>query len=105
MPCKLHTYKQYRIYAAAKQHLKKRPLNTINLYKEVASNTPLCKNPCNPPHTVAITTRKIEILFGKTHLFAKMLPQISVKNFSLYCLSIFSSTTDATKFSINKMSS
>ena len=88
--------KEYWIYPATKQHSKKQLLNTIKLYKEVASNISLCINPCNPPHTVAIaTTRKREskILFGSTHPLAKMLQQISEKNF-LYCLIIFPPTTD-----------
>ena len=66
-----------------KAAFKKVSLNTIKLYKELASNIPLRTNPCNPPHTVAITTtrkRESEILFGSTHPLAKMLQQISEKN-------------------------
>ena len=54
-------------------------------------NIPSCTNLRNPPHTVASTTtrkRKSEILFGSIDPSAKMLPQISEKNFSLYCLNI-----------------
>ena len=83
-------------------------LNKIKLYKEVASKIPLRTNPCNPPHTVAITTtrkRESEILFGSTHPLAKMLQQISEKNFSLYFLNIFPPTTDTTRSSTKKMSS
>ena len=62
--------------------------------------------PCNPPQT-ATTRRKreSEILFGSTYFLAKMLKQISEKNFSVYCLNIFPPTTDTTRSSTNKMSS
>ena len=80
-------------------------MNTIKLYKEVASNIPICTNPCNPPNTVAITAtrkRESEILFGSTHPSAKILQQISEKNFSLYCLNISPPTTDITRSLTNR---
>ena len=71
----------------------------------MASNIPICTNPCNPSYTVAITTtrkRESEILFGSTHPSAKMLQQISEKNFFLYCLNIFPPTTDITRSPTNR---
>ena len=81
--------KGYDQNPATKQHSKKRLLSTIKLYKEVTSNIPSCTNPCNPPHTVAITVARIsEILFDSTQSLAKMFQQILEKDFSLHYLNI-----------------
>ena len=95
-----------RIFLVTKQHSKKRPLHTIKLYKEVASNiqTYMYKPSQSCSHRSNNNNKKkLNIIWFNPHFSEHVDANIREK-FSLYCLNISLQSTDTTKSSLNKMS-